>query len=581
MMNELNQLASTALMRAAGLTLLHSLWQGTLIALSTAALLTFLHRRPARLRYQVLVAALLILTTSTVFTFCYCYYAASASTTVDSVIAKPLLLGTTATALQFLVPASYATKEGDALTGPAARLLGATSGYVERHVEVIVWIWALGVLGMSLRFAAGLIYSYRLRRYHVVALPGHWQQRVSELARRAGLRQPVQALASALVSTPVVIGHFKPLILIPLGAISGLSLPELEMIIAHEIGHIIRKDYLVNALQLIAEVLFFYHPAVWFLSAGLRTEREKCCDDFATQIHGNSLLLARALSSLAEWTYANRVPQLALAATGPRRSALIDRVQRLIEPSAATSYPWDGFGVAGFVLVSFGIVMVSTFSSVGAIPSLLSIYKVNTNVGLSSQAADTGVRALMLEHYAFSSGVKPLQSGEELRASFETQLLHDGLIKSRDRYTYKLTARTFSVNGLLQPADIFEKYRIIYEKGAGMHLKADNAYETTKNSQRNGISSSTDLTVGPTKEAALSIPVTPQPDANEVARELARDGIIATGSTAYDLVLNRDGLMINGEKQSSTVTEKYRRFLHAPLDAEKHTSTDVTIHRGN
>ena len=142
------------------------------------------------------------------------------------------------------------------------------------HLPLLVLAWLLGLLAMSLRMLGGLLYVQRLRRYRVRPLSADWQQRLAALAARSGVRRPVALLESALVRVPLVVGHLRPVILLPLGTVAGLSAAYLEAILAHELAHVLRRDYLVNLLQTVAEVLFFYHPAVWFV-AQLRAHRAR------------------------------------------------------------------------------------------------------------------------------------------------------------------------------------------------------------------------------------------------------------------------------------------------------------------
>jgi beta-lactamase regulating signal transducer with metallopeptidase domain len=86
----------------------------------------------------------------------------------------------------------------------------------------------------------------------------------------------VQLLVSPLVEVPTVVGWLRPVILAPVGALTGLSPDHVEALLAHELAHIRRCDYLVNMLQSVAEALLFYHPAVWWISGEIRAERELC-----------------------------------------------------------------------------------------------------------------------------------------------------------------------------------------------------------------------------------------------------------------------------------------------------------------
>nr|WP_262905597.1 M56 family metallopeptidase [Hymenobacter siberiensis] len=213
---------------------------------------------------------------------------------------------------------------------------------LNNQLPLLVLAWLLGLLAMSLRMLGGLLYVQRLRRYRVRPLSVAWQERLAALAARSGVKRPVALLESALVRVPLVVGHLRPVILLPLGTVAGLSPACLEAILAHELAHVLRRDYLVNLLQTVAEVLFFYHPAVWFVANCVRTERENCCDDTATTlVGGDPLRLARALTALtalAEWTQSAAVaptPRLALAAFN-QPGALLLRVRRLVRPALAT-----------------------------------------------------------------------------------------------------------------------------------------------------------------------------------------------------------------------------------------------------
>jgi hypothetical protein len=150
--------------------------------------------------------------------------------------------------------------------------------------------------------------------------------------RSLHIRRSVELFESAITRVPVVVGHFRPAILLPVSALTGLTADQLEAILAHELAHIRRYDYLVNLLQTLMETLLFYHPAVWWISRKIRIERENCCDDLAVAVCGNRLTYAQALLTMETL----RQPQLkfALAASG---GSLLDRIRRLIDPTYRSS----------------------------------------------------------------------------------------------------------------------------------------------------------------------------------------------------------------------------------------------------
>ncbi|AHJ98810.1 M56 family metallopeptidase [Hymenobacter swuensis] len=353
-MNWLEQLLPSALVRALGWTLVHSLWQGAVVALALAGLLLLLRQHSAEVRYRTAAVGLLLLLTLSVITFGRYYTAAPSASTAATAgfrsenSAVGAAAGSTLAATEpvQVTPATEAALAPAAPTGMAAWVV-----YFDENIPVLVAAWLLGLLAMTLRLLGGLAYVQRLRRYRVQPLAEEWQARLLALADKAGLKQPIQLLESALVRTPVVVGHLRPVVLLPLGTVTGLSLTYLEAILAHELAHVQRRDYLMNLLQSVAETVFFYHPAVWFITACLRTERENCCDDVATAlVGGNPLTVARALAALTELTAQPETAngRLALSALGPDGSVL-GRIRRLVQGRTAPTFT-EGFMAACVVL---------------------------------------------------------------------------------------------------------------------------------------------------------------------------------------------------------------------------------------
>jgi bla regulator protein BlaR1 len=337
----LREIGSPALVRGVGYALLHSLWQGGVLALLLAGVLPLLRRQRAEVRYAVAAGALASLVLAVGLTFGW-YYQSQPVALVPAVAAATTLASETA-ALSQPMQAGKAAPLATATTHKALPLgwLQANRHHLEAYLPLVVVAWLLGLLLMSGRLAGGLLYASRLRWVGTQALGAEWQQRLAVLARRAGVRQPVALLESARVAGPVVLGHLRPVILLPLGAVAGLSPALLEALLAHELAHIVRRDYLLNLGLAVAEVLFFYHPAVWFMANCLRAERENCCDDQAAALcGGDGLRVARALAALAELeAIAAPTPRLALAAAGTGgRGSLLARVRRLAlgRPQAPT-----------------------------------------------------------------------------------------------------------------------------------------------------------------------------------------------------------------------------------------------------
>ena len=189
---------------------------------------------------------------------------------------------------------------------------------------VIVMAWAIGVLAMTLRLIGGWMLTRRLAARAAVAVSPSIDAAARAIAERLQIRRAVAILESRAVVVPTLVGWLKPVVLLPAAALAGLSPEQLQAILAHELAHVRRHDYLVNLLQSMVETLLFYHPATWWVSAQIRAEREHCCDDLAVEVCGDRLVYA---SALAELTTLAGHRGFALAATD---GSLLNRVQRIL-----------------------------------------------------------------------------------------------------------------------------------------------------------------------------------------------------------------------------------------------------------
>jgi hypothetical protein len=175
----------------------------------------------------------------------------------------------------------------------------------------------------------------------------------ARVAERLRIRQAIEVTQSTLVDVPTVIGWLKPLVLLPASAISGLSNEQLEAVIAHELAHVRRHDYLVNLIQLLLETIFFYHPAVWWVSHSMRVEREACCDDIAVRMTGDRVGYAKLLLWLEE---ARNPSALATLGMSSRGGSLLDRVRRIVSTSPQST------GTGPMAIAAAVMLMVSIWS---------------------------------------------------------------------------------------------------------------------------------------------------------------------------------------------------------------------------
>ncbi len=219
-----------------------------------------------------------------------------------------------------------------------ANVISTTPLSVSLPTSVTPWLpwltalWLLGVLLLSLRNVVGWMVVQRLKRRIVKPVTDQMQWLCTSITKRMGISRVVRVLESGWVDNPLTIGWLRPLILLPAGVLTGLSPMQLEAILAHELAHIRRYDYLVNLFQVMTETLLFYHPAVWWVSKRIREEREHCCDDVAVEICGDRLAYANALADLE--SLRSRDCAFALAATGEQ---LLPRVRRVLGVSGPAS----------------------------------------------------------------------------------------------------------------------------------------------------------------------------------------------------------------------------------------------------
>ena len=327
-MNELLTISNDAV-RVVAWTLLHFFWQGALVAGVLAAVLAFLRRGSSQARYGVACVALVAMAALPLATGLWLSRAKSVpSFSTGSPAAELYGAGES----QAERVAGTGAGAGAASTVPAQAALGGGQmrSLLDPALPWLVVLWLSGVVALSGVHLGGWVRVRRLRRRGVQPAEQRWRHATARLARQLGIRRPVELLASTRVAVPAAIGWLKPVVLFPASTFTGLEPRQLESILAHELAHIRRHDYLINVLQVALETLLFYHPAVWWASRQVRELREHCCDDLAVAVCGDRMTYARALADLEELRFA--APVFALGADG---GSLLERVRRLAGPASA------------------------------------------------------------------------------------------------------------------------------------------------------------------------------------------------------------------------------------------------------
>lgn len=301
-------------------TLIHSLWQGLILAAVTGLIIVFTRKAAAKKRYNLLIAALALFAAGTMCTFVIALNHAAVSPPSPIVYNRGTTLNVLP-ALKYNTPASAVHQTS---------ITENTINYFNKNAATIVLIWFMIVCARCLQLATGLQGIYYLRRKNIFKVDDEWENRVQELAQNLRIRRIVNIVESGIAKAPMVVGHLKPLILIPVGLLTAIPTEEIEAILVHELAHIRRSDYLVNLLQSLMEIVFFFNPAVLWISALIKTERENCCDDIAVAQSSSKVNYIKALVSCQEYNTSS--PAYAMALTG-NKNHLKDRVTRIISNS--------------------------------------------------------------------------------------------------------------------------------------------------------------------------------------------------------------------------------------------------------
>lgn len=322
------------LIQAFSWMLIHSLWQGLVLAVMSALVMLFTKKAGSVLRHNLILVQFLLFAGACLFTFVW----ELNKQPQQNIMQLGRAIGGTASALLSL--------NGDSVRAFA----DACINYFTANAPMVVLLWFVFFLFRWVRMMRGLVFI-RLARYRQVSEPSdYWKNRVEQLCQKLQLKQAVQLLESGYVKMPMVIGHLKPLILIPAGLLAGLPPEQVEAVLLHELAHIRRHDYLVNILQTIAETVFFFNPGLLWISALLRDERENCCDDIALAQTKNKREFIQALISFKEHSLYGA--NYAVAFPG-KKNQLLQRVSRILGNKNKTITTGEkAFLISGLMILS-------------------------------------------------------------------------------------------------------------------------------------------------------------------------------------------------------------------------------------
>lgn len=342
---------SELVVQRVGWTLVHSLWQLSLLALAARWAADLWGRRSASARHGILLAGISLMALAPVATWLAQETVSTMppatrrtstpasisgdSTNRDRDVRRSVGMTSATQPFEFGATSGMTRPRlaGDEVTDHSLPVWRQWQSAGERFLDAkmrwVVAFWCWGVLLFAARPAIGWWSLRCLRTHDLASAPSPARVALDRAANRLASRIRVEMYESSRVRIPIVIGYLRPLILLPASITTSLTPMQLEAILLHELAHIQRHDFLTNVFQTIVETVFFYHPAVWWISRQLRLEREHCCDDLAASVCGNRVEYGRALLILDEWRCADSV--LVLGAGG---GPLLRRVERLFDSSS-------------------------------------------------------------------------------------------------------------------------------------------------------------------------------------------------------------------------------------------------------
>ena len=305
--------------RALSWTLLHSLWQGLALAVIAGIVILATRKSKAIVRYNLFTSIFFLFILSTSITFISQLNRQQGKTALAQKIDQIVSTLSTDDVLVNQAPQKNLTQN----------IVDRLVNYCNEQAPLIVVIWFFVFMVKMVRILSGFGYIQKIRHRKNHPPDAYWRNRIIELKQRLMITKEVLLLQSELIKVPVVIGFFKPVILVPLGLLAQLPPDQVEAVLLHELAHIRRKDYLVNLIQSFAETVFFFNPALLWISALVREERENCCDDIAIGEVDNKNEFIHALVAFQEYNYNHNATNARLAFAGTKNH-LLNRIKRIV-----------------------------------------------------------------------------------------------------------------------------------------------------------------------------------------------------------------------------------------------------------
>lgn len=527
-------------------TLIYSLWEGLILAVVAAATMVLTKKASSDLRYKLLTGYLVLFTAGILLTFCM-------------QLTKPLhsqgqvLSGITAVIKQN----RFADQAG--IGRNHSNIFSVCYDYLNARSSTVVLIWFLVMWVKYLRFTVGLYHVYCLKRMKLLPAGRHWERKLGELSTALGIKDKVAIVQSGLTKIPITLGHFKPLVLIPIGLLNNLSAAEVEAILLHELSHIRRKDYLVNLLQSIMEIIFFFNPALLWVSALIKAERENCCDDMVISRTSDKVTYIQALLSCQEYNATNHA--LAMGLSG-KKSSLIGRVRRIVSNNNQTLNVMEK-GFLTFSMVTAVLVTLTVSSTdASAVKNVMTVTRkvlvrpIEENVlkpiqesfaRSGQETADTSKKKKL----AYPKATRVKGAGVRTKAARVSAARDTSRIKQAEERVRQGQERTRQGE---------ERAKRGAERAVQAQLRTEQAVVRTKASEERAAQSEIRAKASAERARQSEIRAKQVEDAslklrNGISADLIEAGVIKDKSE-LNFRLSADELIVNGKKQPAELQKK-------------------------
>jgi len=522
------------LLKAISWTLIHSVWQGFLLAFFAGIVILMTKKSSSELRYNILAGLFVAFLAVAGMTFDYEFQTQNAETVTRlNLPVQDLNL-------------AFGHHNSTLISANNSQVL---IEFFNRNANVIVLIWFFIFSIRCFGIFGNLSHIYRIRNYKTQLPAKFWQDKISELASRIHLNKTIVLLESRLVKVPSVTGFFKPIVLIPFGLLSSLPQDQIEAILLHELAHIRRKDYAINILQSFAEILFFFNPGVLWLSSILRDERENCCDDIAIEATENKSKFIHALVSFEEYNLKNN--SLAME-FGKSKNHLLNRAKRILNNNNKTLNSVEKTLLSASLIIIAGIMVACSNGKIAERHLAHAQTEANRLVEKANAEADELVAKANREadRIAAQADIDAANADNEAAKADEEAAKADAIANQADYITMQADAQARKEDSRLRRIEAVEKARKV------QNIKTSTTTTTTVNDGQSGKNERSVVHVK-TGISGTDLPANIEVDklTNNIISDLISEKVIKTNDNLSYLLSDRE-LIVNGVKQPENIQNK-------------------------